>query len=82
MVDFVYCLTNLLFFNISLLHYYINLRSSIISCLSLGDMYLSLGISLSCSSITVSELYCCEVSETFVILSTISLQIKSPVQAG
>ena len=45
MFDFVYCLTNLLFFNIPLLYYYINLRSSIVFCLSSGDICLSLAIS-------------------------------------
>ena len=55
----VYYLTNLLFFDIPLLCYYINLRLSIIFCLSSGDIYLSLCISLSCSFVTVSELFCC-----------------------
>ena len=39
-------LTSLLFFGIPLLYYYINLNSSIICCLSFGDIYLSFGISL------------------------------------
>ena len=39
-------LTDLLFFGIPLLYYYINLNSSIIFCLSCGDVYLSFGISL------------------------------------
>ena len=39
-------LSNLLFFGIPLLYYYINLNSSIICCLSCGDIYLSFGISL------------------------------------
>ena len=68
MVDFVYCLTNLLFFDIQLLYYYISFRSSIIFGLSSGDIYLSLGISLSYSFLTVSDLFCCEFFETFVIL--------------
>ena len=46
----MYCLTNLLFFYIPLLYYYINLRSSIIFCLFSGDIYLSLYIYL-CISI-------------------------------
>ena len=79
MVDLVYCLTNLLFFDVPLLYYYINLRSSIIFCLSSGDIYLSLGISLSCSFVTVSELFCCKVFEIFVIRSGILLPIKLPV---
>ena len=39
-------LPNLLFFGIPLLYYYINLNSSIICCLSCGDIYLSFDISL------------------------------------
>ena len=39
-------LSNLLFFGIPLSYYYINLNSSIICCLSFGDIYLSFGISL------------------------------------
>ena len=50
MVDLVYCPTNLLFFDIPVLYYYINLNSYKICCLSSGDIYLSLGISLSLST--------------------------------
>ena len=71
MVDLVYYLINLLRFVISLLYYYINLGLSIIFCLSSGDIYLSLSISLSCSFEPVSKLFCCEVFETLVILSAI-----------
>ena len=39
-------LSNLIFFGIPILYYYINLNSSIICCLSCGDIYLSFGISL------------------------------------
>ena len=39
-------LSNLLFFGIPLLYYYINLNSAIICCLSCGDTHLSFGISL------------------------------------
>ena len=39
-------LSNLLFFGIPLLYYYINLNSSIICCLFCGDIYLCFGISL------------------------------------
>ena len=63
-------------FDISWLYYYINLRSSIILCLSSGDIYLSLGISLSCSFVIVSELFWSELLETFVILSATSLPTK------
>ena len=57
---YFYCLTNLLFFDIPLLYFYINPRSTIIFCLSSGDIYLSLDISLLCSFVTVSELFCRE----------------------
>ena len=77
MVDLVYCLQNVLFFDIPLLYYYINLRSSIILYLSSGDMYISLGISLLFSFLTISKLFCAEVFETFVILSAILLPNKS-----
>ena len=50
MVDLMYCLTNLLFFDISLL-YYINPNSSIICCLFSGGIYFSFGISISFSSV-------------------------------
>ena len=76
MVDLVYYLTNLLLFDISLLYYYINLRSSIIFCLTSGDIYLSLGISLSCSFVTAFELFCGKFFETFVIPLAILLLIK------
>ena len=78
----MYCLTNSLFFDITLLYYYFNLSSSITLCLSSGDIYLSLGISLSFSFVTVSELCCCDVFETFVILLAILLLIKSPVPSA
>ena len=68
MVALVYFLINLLVFYIPLLYYYSNLRSSIISCVSSGDIYISLGISLSCSFVTVSKLF------SLAIL----LPIKSP----
>ena len=71
--------TNFHFFDVPLLDYYINLRSTIVFCLSSGDMYLSLDISLSSSFVTISELFYCEVFEAFVIQLAISLPIKSPV---
>ena len=79
MVDMVYYLTNLLFFDILLSYYCINLRSSIIFCLFSGDIHLSLCISLSCSFITVSELIWFKFFQTFEILSTMSLPLKSRV---
>ena len=69
MVELVHCLTFLLFFDISLLYYYINLRSSIIFCLFSEDVYLSLGISVSLS--IVSEVFCGKSFEVLVILLAI-----------
>ena len=68
MVELVYCLTFLLFFDISLLYYYINLRSSTIFCLFSED-YPSLGISVSLS--IVSEVFCGKSFEVLVILLAI-----------
>ena len=68
MVDSLYHLITLLFFDIIQLY--------------LISDYLSLGISLSCSFVTVSELFCCEFCETFVILSAILLPIRSPVASA
>ena len=42
----MYQLSSFLFFDIPLLYYYVNFNSSIIYCLSRGDIYLSFGISL------------------------------------
>ena len=50
-------------------------RLYIISCLSSGDTYLSSGISLSCTFVTDSELFCCEFLESIVILIAILLPI-------
>ena len=47
MVDLMHFLTNLLFFNIPLLHCYTSLNSSITCCLSSGDMYLFFVASIS-----------------------------------
>ena len=68
MIDWVYYLTNLLFFDILLLYYQINLKSPIIFCLSTGNIYLSACIYLSCSFFTVSKLFCGDVFEAFVVL--------------
>ena len=51
-------------------------------CLFYEDIYLSLGISLSCLFVTVSELFYCEFFEYFVILLEILLPIKSPVASA
>ena len=72
-------LTNLLFFGIPLLYYYINLNSSIIFCLFCGDIYLSVGISL------LSAFECGSLAgffEIFVILSAIELPIRSPLASA
>ena len=91
MFDWLYYLISLLlllfiylFIDIPLLYYHINLRSLIICCLSSGDVYHSLSISLltsifSSSFVTISELFYGEVFVTFVIQSAILLPIKSPV---
>ena len=84
MVDLMYCLTNLLFFDIPLSYYYYyyyyyyctNLNSSIISCIFSGDIYLSFGISS--SLLTTFKLF----FEDFVILSAILLSIKAPVASA
>ena len=62
-----------LIIDVPLLYYFINIRSSIIFCFSVEDIYLSWGISLSCSFVSVSALFCSK------SLSAISLTIKSPV---
>ena len=85
MIDLAYYLTNLLFFGVALLYYYINLRSSIISSIFL-EIFLSLGIFLanpiySVSFFTRPELFC-GIFETFVILTAILLPIKSPVASA
>ena len=69
-------LSSLLFFGIPLLYYYINLNSSIICCLSCGDIYLSFGISLLASfeGNPFRDFF-----ETLATLSEILLAIKSPV---
>ena len=81
MVDFVYYLTNLFIFDISLLYYYINLTSSIVFRLFSWDKHLSQSISLwhpgfSVSVPPISELICGKLLETFVILLAILLSIK------
>ena len=80
MVDLMYCLTNSLFFDIPLLHYYASLNSSIICCYFSGDMYLSFIVSDS----SLASLYggFLDFLETLVILSAILLPIKSPVASA
>ena len=81
MVDLMYCLKKLLFFDIPSLYYYISLRSLIFCYLFSGHLF---GISLlnfvfSVCFSTVFELTFGELFDTFVTLSAILLQIKSPV---
>ena len=76
MVDLIRSrLLNSLFFGIPLL-YYASFNSSIIFCLSLGEINLSFGISL----LTSSSL--CVFFYALVILSAILLPIKSPVASA
>ena len=77
MVDLVYCLASLLFFDLPLLYYYINLNLSIICCFSSRDICLSFGIPVSRS--TVSEVFWVDF---FVILLATLLPIKSPVASA
>ena len=81
----MYYLIIVLFFDIRLLYYYINLRLLIVLCLSSGDMNLSLGIFYHAHFVTVSKSSCGELFETFVILSGIllpsKLRVASPVFA-
>ena len=77
-------LTKLLFFDILLLYYYINPNSSIIRCLSFGDIYLPFGISLLASSeynSIVGNSFG-DFFDTLVILSAILLPIKYPVASA
>ena len=76
--------SNFLFFDIPLLYYHIILNSSIICCLSFGDIYLSFGISLlasfhdnsgECNSFE-------DFLKTLIILSAILLPVKSPVASA
>ena len=81
MVDLVYCLMNLLFFDIPLLYCYTNLNSSVICYLFSADMYLSFGISIS----SLALLFCSSLEnllEIPVVLSAILLPIKSPVASA
>ena len=79
MVGLMYCQTNLLLFDIPLL-YYVNLNSSMICCLFSKDIYFSFGISNSSSFCECNYLE--DFFETLVILSTVFLSIKSPVDSA
>ena len=63
MVDLIYCVANVLFFDISLLYYYTNLNSSMICCLFSGDMYLSFCFSL----LALSKLFLNVISSTIFL---------------
>ena len=86
MVDSMYCLTILLFFDIQL-YYYINLRSSIIS-LPFFWSFISffrcffIMVNISCSFITVSKIFCGKVLETSVFLLATLLPIRSVVASS
>ena len=72
----------ILLFDIPSSYSCINLRSSNIYCLFSKDVFLSLGIFLPCSFVTVYRLFCDRFSGNFVILLTILLQLKSPVASA
>ena len=79
----MYFLTSLLFFGIPLLYYinflrFFDLKSSIIFCLSSGDIYFSLII----YSLLVSKLLFRKVFEALVILSAFLFPMKSSVSSA
>ena len=89
MVYLTYHLSNLLFFGIPVLYYYISLNSPIIFCLSFGETYLSFGISLLTSFDCISSFrdFFDALVTSFglgfaVMLSAILLSIKSPVASA
>ena len=84
MLDLLYHLISLLFFDITLFYYYNNLSLLIVCFFFLRYMHISVGISLSSpifpsSFVTISELFYSEVFGTFEIISAVLLLIKSPV---
>ena len=81
----MYCLRNILFFDIPFLYCYSNLNSSITCCLFSGDKYLPFGISVAFSSAFKYISFECNFFgdfETLVILSSTLLLIKSPVASA
>ena len=68
MIDSLYYITNLLFFSIPLLYYYINFRSTITYCLFPGDIYLLFSISLSSPKFSVSILTALEILQILATL--------------
>ena len=79
MVDLMCRLSNALFCGIPLL-YYVSFNSSIFFCPSLGERYLSFGISLLTSFDCISS--SCDFFDALVILSATLLPIKSPVASA
>ena len=79
MVNLVYCPTDLLFFDISLSYYFINLNLSMICSLFSGDIYIFLQVYLFCLKPLLK--YFCAFG-TFVILLAFLLPIKSPVASA
>ena len=74
----MYFLTSLLFFDVPLLYYYFNLKSTIISCIFSGDIYVFLGISL-----YFSELFCCEFFDiSLLYYFNLSLSIIACLSSG
>ena len=78
MVDLVYCPAILLFFDLLILHYHINLNFSLFYCLSSGDIHIYIYIYIYdihpfSVSVLISELFLGELFETFVILPAILL---------
>ena len=83
MVDLMYCLTNLLFYDVPLLYYYANLNSSKIYGLFSGGIYLSFGISVSFLPVFKCNSFECIFFGDFeTLLSAILLPIKSPVASA
>ena len=82
MVDLMHCLTNLLLFNIPLSYCYTNYNSSILYCLSSGDIIFSV-VTLSASTSVL--LFCHSLAdflETLSILSVTLLPVISPATSA
>ena len=65
MVDLMCCLINLLFFDIQLLHFYINLNSPIICCRFSGDIYIYLSFGISILSLASLFFECSSLEDFF-----------------
>ena len=77
MVDLVCGSTDLLFFDIPLINYYINFNRQVFFL----EIFLLVFLYILFFS-NVSELFCSKFLETFVILSATLLPIKSPVASA